>query len=475
MFSIQQLTQKLAQIKENSFQFSNFMEKATEAYLAILMLLLPMLSFRIPFFIITIKSTIFFMATLILAVLFIIQLQKEAIQPRPRIKSMDGMILAAFLYNLLFMISKIMRNNVFYEPQIIVMALCFTYMLLSRAGAFHKRYLYYICASSFLVFAAILYCYLMNPQAVFLVEMIINDHVVAVSYALMVAALSVILYCTEERKWGRIFSASAAVISFSVLFLSNNIVGICIAGILFLVIPITFKATANLIKRNMQMAFLYFFMLSNMALITNYTKLVKVHTSYSLTTSIYLDLLIATVGIFFFSHWEKIPKGFQLSEILMVKVKKVCRFLLYAVIILFLMLITLGQQVEAIPNFIGRQAFFEFVKRLQSCYLGMEGTLYSALKEYGILGGIFIIALFAVIVVWLKRNYDRNNETSGILTAISIVYLIQSLFMKQQIVTTPCYIVFVILAVCHRKDRNKKVEEENEKNMENSNYNNGIG
>lgn len=463
------LARKLTYLTQTFTQFSGLTEKAIEIYLLIVMFIFPLLSFDGNLLGITIKVILFFIVTFILAVIFLIQLQQDRIQLKPRIKNFGRIVLAAFLYNLLFMISKIIKEDILYEPEIIVMTLCFTYVILSGAANFRKQYLYYVCSSSIFVFAAILFCYLVNPKVTFLVDTIVRDSAITASYAILVATLSVLLYCTEKRRWKRIFSGTIAGISFFVLFLTDNIVGICIVGILFLMIPIAFTASAELVKRNMQMAFLYFFMLSNMSLLTNYTSLVKVETNYSLTSSVYLDICMAVAGILFFSHWEKLPTDYKLDEIIMVKFKKICRFLLKAVASAFFMLILLGGRVEALRDFAGRQVLVDFVKKLQTCYLEMDGTLFTALEEYGIVGGLFITVLFGLIMVWLKRNFNNKSSTCAILTVISSMYLIQSFFIRQHMATTPVYIIFIIFAVHNRKIKStkQKMEEENEKIIEN--------
>lgn len=82
-----------------------------------------------------------------------------------------------------------------------------------------------------------------------------------------------------------------------------------ILGGTILLIPILLRPTALVFKRAMQMMFVFVFIISNMSLLTNYTGVLLVETSYDLEHSVYLDLLLALGCVLFFITGTGYRKG----------------------------------------------------------------------------------------------------------------------------------------------------------------------
>ena len=96
----------------------------------------------------------------------------------------------------------------------------------------------------------------------------------------------------------------------------------------FIAIPIVFHPTVELVKRDMQMLFLYLFLLGNMGFLTTYTGLIKGGVAYSLDSCIYLNVAIVIGGIFFFRMWEKIPPDVDIKRLVIKRLGRKCFILL---------------------------------------------------------------------------------------------------------------------------------------------------
>ena len=113
------------------------------------------------------------------------------------------------------------------------------------------------------------------------------------------------------------------------------------------------RTTAGLVKRDMQLLFIYLFLLSNMSLLTNYTKVIQANVSFDLEHSVYIELLLAIGGVFFFTQWDKIPEGIDLERLVTRKLRRMFRFLMIAIEIVFVGFILGGEKWKELPDKIG--------------------------------------------------------------------------------------------------------------------------
>ena len=77
------------------------------------------------------------------------------------------------------------------------------------------------------------------------------------------------------------------------LFVNQSSISLWMMAFYFLALPVVLRPTALLVKRVMQLFFMYLFMLSNMSLLTEYTDVFRKEIVYSLQHSVYVDLLLA--------------------------------------------------------------------------------------------------------------------------------------------------------------------------------------
>lgn len=437
-------------------------DRILEIYIQAIFMLSPLYLFNISLFNISIKAELFLFITIITAFTYIILIIKKRTIPRSEKCKLDFWMLGIFLLSIIAMIVKIMSKDfsieINYETEMIVLTLIITYFLISCVNKSYRYYLQLLPASAVIVYAGVLYHYIFNPQFMKPLELLLANPQNLTSYTILVTSVSILLYCTTKEKGESVFYILISGVGCFLLFLSNNLIGICIIGVLFLLIPVIFVPTAALIKKDMHMFFLFFFILSNMPLVTNYTQWIKVDVTFDIMVSIWIDLFLSVVAICYLQYWEKIPENIDPYRSIMKKLRKAYSFMLKLVGILFLVIFLVGEQSEKIPQSFGTTVFKNFVIKFQQCYTTSNGVFYDALAEYGLMGFILLIVICVLIITGLKVNYKKDNQFSVILTVIAIVFLVQSVFLKQQLTTTPIYVILLTFALFDNKEKRGQLQ-----------------
>lgn len=276
------------------------------------------------------------------------------------------------------------------------------------------------------------------------------------SYFLLVGMVSVYAYCVCRDKMRSVFYLMVSGISFLVLFLNHNIISLWLMGIYFLAVPVMLRPTAILVKRIMQLFFVYLFMLSNMSLLTEYTQFIQSEISYSLEHSVYIDLLVAAGGVVFFHYWDRIPEGMDLERLVLRKMQKAYRFVLTTVILVF-MVVILGGGWADLPDGISYDMVKSFAVPLAEAVGRNESGILQCFRTIGVLPGIFLIVSIVLFTGRMHRNYASDKPVTAILILISGIFLIQLLFWNPGIHNIVCYF-YLLATACFYKEEREQME-----------------
>ncbi len=205
-----------------------------------------------------------------------------------------------------------------------------------------------------------------------------------------------------------------------------------------------------------------------MSLLTGYTNLIRAEVSFSLEHSVYLDLLLAAGGVWFFRSWEKLPEEIELDRLVLRKMKRGYQFLLRTMLIVFAGILigggywgSLPEEGMAMPTV--RETAALLAEEIQSG----KGFLFTAIAEQGVSGGLLLLILCSMLAGRLWKNYSYDKPDTGIMILLSFLFLIQLLFWKASINTLPVYFVYVVFAITYKEEREKvistkmKLEKEN--------------
>lgn len=369
----------------------------------------------------------------------------------------DLLAIAVLAFELLTIIVKLFQDpekgDIGIINNVVIISIVFLYMLLSERYKFWDAWFDLILYSGLLVVGIFLLPYFIEIQELGLMEAVTQSSGKMASYLMLVGMVSIYQYCTCKDKLRSWFYLLIAGMDFLALFLNQNIISFWLMTIYFLAIPIMLRATASLIKKDMQMFALFAFMLSNMSLLTGYTDIIVKEVSFSLEHSVYLELLLAVGAILFFHYWDRIPEGIDLERLVMRKLRKGYQFLLKAIGIVFVGIILGGDRWASLPEMLGSDAVKGFAVPLVATVKQEESGFYGWFSQLGVLGSIVVI----IFIVWLFgrmwRNYQLDKPCTGILILISTIFMVQLFFWNPSIQTYVVHFVLLMGAVFNKEER----------------------
>ncbi len=346
------------------------------------------------------------------------------------------------------------NTAVSYDWEVLALSLAAVYLICSLNAVFDKKYFDALIFSGLIVFGFLLFHYLCGDGMDHMLAVLLKDSHTIASYTLLVCTVSLYQYCNCDDRLRSVFYAGTSVTGYLVLFLNYNMLSIWILAAVFLAFPVYFRTTAELLKRDMQLFFIYSFLLSNMSLLTNYTDLIR-GVSFSLEQSIYLDLLLAAGGIVFFYFWDKIPEGMDLKRLVLRKMRRGYQFLLKAMGIVFAGILVGGEHWQELPDGMTLSVFKSFAVSLIKEIDGGKGTFYATVSEQGLLACGIMVILCSLMIARLRRNYSYDKPDTGIMILVASLLLVQLLFWKANMMTLPVYFVFLIFAFLYREERKR--------------------
>lgn len=422
---------------------------------------------------ITFRWILFSLLTLVTVAAYIILLFKKKAFCRKRLYRIDICMILVLLLSIgqtfLCMFQGKENRETYFLLSVCVLAYFAVSALSSGTNDVCKLvYLDVFLTACWIIYLELMVRLFLVPQHLGVIGLLTQERTYLQSFLLLSNMICVLQYCFNRKLKKDGWYLLTAVIGFFLQLVQKNMINILLMGSLFLIIPLLFLPTAELFRRNLIMAFLFFLVLSNMPLVTNNTNLLKTGVQFDIKNSMYLYLIITLAGIIVLSYWERIPKWIPLDHIVMKRMQKI--FL--SILELYLVLLACICSVDwpaGMENRMGGDIFAALFNSIKAGVSQIDGTFGQMLGEYGLAGGVLSGMICVTIISRLRRSYRRNSE-SALFTTIAIMYLIQSFFYKQQIVTTPIYVVLVTIAVFQKKIkivglRGKEADERNDEKI----------
>lgn len=300
----------------------------------------------------------------------------------------------------------------------------------------------------------LLYHYMIDAEFVMPVSALLQDGGILPWLVLMIA-INVLGYCIYDGK--AIWYGANAIVGFFLLLIQNNAAAVIIAGAMFLQTALRYMTRKKLVRRVTQMFFAYVFLLCNMALITNYTELLEVELSYDLESSVYIELMFAVFGIWFFNIWDKSTNESDEEDMVLPQFRGFFKQI-SMIAMIFLMVIAAAVvrgRTDILPDAFGRL--------IALCRQGVEsqtGILEAAAARYGIFGVILMgYFLYSVLETLRKNRLSRTSRHRKLFRIVSWTFVVQALFLTQSMTSMPLYIIFVAVMLNEQHVMNREMPE----------------
>ncbi len=336
-----------------------------------------------------------------------------------------------------------------------IIAFALLYFLLSSGIQMKLLYIDFILYGGLLASTVFMLPFFMEEQMDFFTKTLFQDAGAASSYFLLLSMFGVYRYCTCKDRLRSCFYLSVSGVAFFSLFLNHNVISFWLMSIYFIAMPVILRPTALLVKKDMQMFFFFVLMLSNMSLLTGYTKVIVKELSYSLEHSVYLDLLLAIGALFFFHYWDQIPEEIDLERLVMRKMRRGYQLLLKITGILFIGIVLGFDKWNKLGDGVFDTAFTGFAVPLSDSARQTESAFYVCFRDIGIIVSIFIIIFSILLADRMYRKFSFDRPVTGNMILISSIFMIQLFFWKPAVNTLAVYLILFFGAAFNIEEKVK--------------------
>lgn len=441
-------------------------EKALHLLICFITGIYPLLLFELDLGSFYIQSLVLFTAVMGVLLYSFLLIRSGAWRLKLFQSRLDVAVLVLTAYAFLKIIIKMIRMTETkierFDPEIMILTMAVLYLLITVKPMFTERYLDILLFSGLIVFALLLVKYLCIGEAGGMLSILTQDNAKyasygVASYTMLVCMAGLWRYVKCEDRLRSFFYAGVLSVGFLVMFINQNRMSIWLMIMVFIALPVLQRPTAELVKRNMQIFFIYLFMLCNMSLLANYTNLLQVTVNYDLKQSVYLELLVAVGGLFFFKFWDRIPQGVDTKRLVMRKMRRGYQFLFKLICIVFVGILLGGERWKELPDGMGMSAVKGFAVPLAEEVRQGKSAFYVCFEQLGIVGGLLILILCVLLIAGLRKSYRFDKPVTSMLVLISYIFLIQLLFWKISISILPVYWIFIVLAISYKEEKEKLV------------------
>lgn len=267
-----------------------------------------------------------------------------------------------------------------------------------------------------------------------------NDAVV--SWLVLGITMNMIAYCFEEK--GQAWYGCNILLAAFLLAIQKNVPGMAVAGLVPLLFPIFCKPSKALAGRAIQAGFLYAFLLCNMSLITGYIPLLKGIATYDLEISVYMELLLAVMGVWFSGCWDRYARRADndtaLPQMRAWYRKAVTAYLAGITGILAASELFYEDDASAWKN--AAQIIINDLRENPGWKAGLIGQMG---QRFGVPGIAAACVLFYIGITHIYRTKHWRVKAHKLYRLVAAVCLLQALFLPQTMASLPVYAVFIFL------------------------------
>lgn len=307
--------------------------------------------------------------------------------------------------------------------------------------------------SSFVTGLLLLCYYLFDGFCEPFIALLLKDGAMA-SWLLLGIMVNVIAYCFQEK--GQIWYGANILLAAFLLAVQKHIPAMVIAGLVPLLVPVFCRPSKVLVYRAAQAELMYMFLICNMSLITGYTPLLEGIVTYDLEVSVYMELLLAVMGVWFFSNWDRYAQKVDLDATLP-QMREWFRKAVLAYLISIMGIIAASElfYMDETSAWKGAaQVIINALKEDDGWRSGMFGQMG---QRYGVLGIAVAGVLVYICIVQIHSAKRWRVKAHKLYRLIIAVCLMQTVFLPQTMASLPVYIMFFFLFMGTEEEQSQKI------------------
>ena len=355
---------------------------------------------------------------------------------------LDSLLGFFLVWNLFYFAAELIRGTGSGARQLLMIALVLLFYFSSteKEQAVSTNCML-VCAT--FGFMGLFWHFLVDKNYSFNLQSLLKNEEALASFLILTCVIATAEYCREEDQVQRQFYFVIALAGYFLLFASCNIMAIVITGLFFPLFLLVQEIDKTLVKRVMQMAFLYFFLLANMPLLTFYVPTDWAGKFYSLENGVYLELVVAVAAVVFLFWWDRFPtdEAWYLSCF-----RDGIKWITAGIFMLLFLLLVMGGRLGKMEGTTGVMLLGQLAASMRQYCSKHNGMFLDVLEQYGIPGGIWLSGVILAIVKRMRRQI-RKKRISPMLLVLFILFSLQSVFMSLQPVTAPLYVLLAAQAL----------------------------
>lgn len=265
-----------------------------------------------------------------------------------------------------------------------------------------------------------------------------------------------ILYLEEKRKFLQYVFLICMALADVLLVMKGEYLGIAFLGAFYILIPIVSINTKGNIKRTGLMLLMLMLITSNMCLVQFFFEELSGETALTLEGSIYLDVLIAIAGMFFFNYWEKLPENVDEDKLILRRFRTglVSFFIAYVFV---LVSVIIGK--ETILSFTdeGAKGGIKMLFSPLLMSLNGENMLAHLIEKIDLFSIVLILFIF---IRFVMSGNERTKQSTFVLRDMFLVsssFLVVTVFWKLNYgAIVAAYLLLLVVAFTNESPREIK-------------------
>ena len=286
------------------------------------------------------------------------------------------------------------------------------------------------------------------------IALLIRDDAV-VSWLVLGITVNMTAYCFQER--GQVWYGGNVLLASFLLAVQKNVFGMAVAALVPLMIPIFCRPSKALVGRAAQAGLMYAFLICNMSLITGNVPLIKGIVTYDLEISVYMELMLAVMGIWFLEYWDRYARDAD-GDATVPEMRIWCRKAVTAFLTASAGLFAAAELFAAVEDSAWQRTARILADDIGESISWGAGLFGQMGRRFGIWGIADACMLFYAGITRICNARQWRVKAHKLYRLITAVCLLQALFLPQTMVSLPVYAVFFFLFMQTQEERIQRTD-----------------